>query len=84
MAFVLHPEPRQRNATAAAFRTAARPRVAVALRELEAAIETRRRLDDENLALVFERPLQVFEVLGDVVFPNADEPRQVTGCDRPV
>ena len=62
-AHVLDPEPRQRDATAAAFRTAARPRVAVAMRELEAAVETRRRLDDENLALVFERSLQVFEVL---------------------
>ncbi|MGD0947929.1 MAG: hypothetical protein ABSA52_10895 [Candidatus Binatia bacterium] len=40
------------------------------MRELEAAVETTRRFDKENLAVVFERPLQVLEVRSDLTLWN--------------
>jgi len=52
--------------------------------ELEAAVETTRRFDKENLALVFERPLQVLEVRSHVTLGNADNGRQITSGDGPV
>jgi hypothetical protein len=83
-AHILDAEPRQRNAPAGALQAVARLRVAVATREPEAAVETCRWFDNEDLGQVSERSLQVLQMVGNVAFPNADDPRQVTSCDWPV
>jgi propanediol dehydratase small subunit len=69
---------------AAALRTTPRARVAFTMRELEAAVETARRFDKENLALVFERSLQVLEMPSDLALRNPDNGRQVTSGDGPI